>query len=40
MIFGFTHIQEPTLDKIYENNIKKAKISRDSNYFLLEPKVL
>lgn len=35
MIFNFNHIQEPTIDIIYSKNIQKAKINKDSNYFLL-----
>lgn len=40
LIENFNHIEKPTFDVVCAEQIKKAQISKDSNNFILEPKVL
>ena len=40
LVFNFNHKEEPTLDVIFENHLEQATILLDSNYFLIEKKII
>ena len=39
-IMNFTHIIEPTLEKIFAEDIRQGKITKESNHFLLDADIL